>query len=184
MRGGRRRVWCLDPIDGTKGFLRGRVGGGQYCVALALLEDGVPVLGVLGCPNLPAASTSGGKLSHDEGPSSAAAAVPFGKWSEEEIEEEEESTGRGSSRSSAFFPTTSFRGHLFLAIQGRGCYEILLHVLEQHFLGDLGGDYSDNDDDASVGAEGSSSHSKCASSTDNEATTMSTDGRVDRRTDG
>jgi 3'(2'), 5'-bisphosphate nucleotidase len=48
-----RRVWCLDPIDGTKGFLRGKRQGGQYCVALALLEDGVPVIGILGCPNLP-----------------------------------------------------------------------------------------------------------------------------------
>jgi len=43
------RYWVLDPIDGTKGFLR----GGQYAVALALIEDGTPVLGVLGCPNLP-----------------------------------------------------------------------------------------------------------------------------------
>ena len=41
--------WCLDPIDGTKGFLRGE----QYAVALALIEDGEVVLGVLGCPNLP-----------------------------------------------------------------------------------------------------------------------------------
>jgi 3'-phosphoadenosine 5'-phosphosulfate (PAPS) 3'-phosphatase len=32
------RVWCLDPIDGTRGFLRGKRQGGQYCVALALLE--------------------------------------------------------------------------------------------------------------------------------------------------
>lgn len=43
------RHWCLDPIDGTKGFLR----GDQYAVALALIEDGEVVLGVLGCPNLP-----------------------------------------------------------------------------------------------------------------------------------
>jgi HAL2 family 3'(2'),5'-bisphosphate nucleotidase len=42
------RFWCLDPIDGTKGFLR----GGQYCVALALLEAGVPTIGILACPNL------------------------------------------------------------------------------------------------------------------------------------
>ena len=48
--GGRSgRFWVLDPIDGTKGFLR----QDQYAVALALVEDGVPVLGVLGCPNLP-----------------------------------------------------------------------------------------------------------------------------------
>ena len=44
-----RRFWTLDPIDGTKGFLRGE----QYAVALALIEDGEVVLGVLGCPNLP-----------------------------------------------------------------------------------------------------------------------------------
>ncbi len=43
-----RRYWTLDPIDGTKGFLR----GDQYAVALALVENGHPVLGVLGCPNL------------------------------------------------------------------------------------------------------------------------------------
>ncbi|KAF2642623.1 3(2),5-bisphosphate nucleotidase HAL2 [Massarina eburnea CBS 473.64] len=48
--GGRRgRIWALDPIDGTKGFLR----GGQYAVCLALMVDGVPTVGVLGCPNLP-----------------------------------------------------------------------------------------------------------------------------------
>ncbi|KAL2143934.1 hypothetical protein VTI28DRAFT_9764 [Corynascus sepedonium] len=48
--GGRKgRVWTIDPIDGTKGFLR----GGQYALALALLEDGDVKVGVLGCPNLP-----------------------------------------------------------------------------------------------------------------------------------
>jgi 3'(2'), 5'-bisphosphate nucleotidase len=43
------RFWTLDPIDGTKGFLRKE----QYAVALALIENGEVVLGVLGCPNLP-----------------------------------------------------------------------------------------------------------------------------------
>jgi 3'(2'), 5'-bisphosphate nucleotidase len=42
------RFWVLDPIDGTKGFLR----GDQYVVAIALIEEGQVVLGVLGCPNL------------------------------------------------------------------------------------------------------------------------------------
>lgn len=42
--------WTLDPIDGTKGFLR----GGQYAVSLALIEHGEVVLGVLGCPNMSA----------------------------------------------------------------------------------------------------------------------------------
>lgn len=44
----RGRYWTLDPIDGTKGFLRGQ----QYAIALALIEDGKVVLGALGCPNL------------------------------------------------------------------------------------------------------------------------------------
>jgi len=53
------RQWALDPIDGTKGFLR----GDQYAIALALIENGEVVLGVLGCPNLP------GNLSkHDPAP--------------------------------------------------------------------------------------------------------------------
>ncbi len=43
------RFWALDPIDGTKGFLR----GDQYAVALALIDDGHVRLGVLGCPGLP-----------------------------------------------------------------------------------------------------------------------------------
>ena len=47
-----QRYWVLDPIDGTKGFLR----GDQYAVALALVDGGRVVVGVLGCPNLPAPS--------------------------------------------------------------------------------------------------------------------------------
>ena len=45
--------FTVDPIDGTKGFLR----GDQYAVALALVEDRRVVLGVLGCPNLPASAS-------------------------------------------------------------------------------------------------------------------------------
>ena len=52
------RYWTLDPIDGTKGFLRGE----QYAVALALIEKGEVILGVLGCPNLPLADGSRGAL--------------------------------------------------------------------------------------------------------------------------
>ncbi len=43
------RHWVLDPIDGTKGFLR----GDQYAIALGLIEDGEVIMGILGCPNLP-----------------------------------------------------------------------------------------------------------------------------------
>jgi len=48
--GASTKFWTLDPIDGTKGFLRGQ----QYAVALALIDEGKVVLGVLGCPNLDA----------------------------------------------------------------------------------------------------------------------------------
>jgi HAL2 family 3'(2'),5'-bisphosphate nucleotidase len=40
--------WTLDPVDGTKGFLRGQ----QYAIALAWIEDGRPTLAVMACPNL------------------------------------------------------------------------------------------------------------------------------------
>lgn len=52
------RFWTLDPIDGTKGFLRRE----QYAVSLALIVNGEIVLGVLGCPNLPFAGQTGGTL--------------------------------------------------------------------------------------------------------------------------
>jgi len=42
-----QRYWTVDPIDGTKGFLRCE----QYAIALALVVQGQVVLGVLGCPN-------------------------------------------------------------------------------------------------------------------------------------
>lgn len=48
--GGREgKHWVLDPIDGTRGFENKR----QYSVCLGLLQDGEPVLGTLGCPNMP-----------------------------------------------------------------------------------------------------------------------------------
>ncbi|KAF2284444.1 hypothetical protein GH714_021904 [Hevea brasiliensis] len=53
--GSHGRHWVLDPIDGTKGFLR----GDQYAIALALLDEGKVVLGALACPNLPLASIGG-----------------------------------------------------------------------------------------------------------------------------
>lgn len=43
-RQGFERVWIVDPIDGTKGFVRGT---DQWCIAAALVEDGEPLLGVV-----------------------------------------------------------------------------------------------------------------------------------------
>lgn len=42
-------MWTIDPIDGTKGFLRGE----QYAVCLSLIVDAQVKVGVIGCPNLP-----------------------------------------------------------------------------------------------------------------------------------
>jgi len=44
-----QRVWAIDPIDGTKGFLR----GDQFAIAIALLVEGNLALGILACPLLP-----------------------------------------------------------------------------------------------------------------------------------
>src|SRR3954468_15387953 len=43
-------VWLVDPHDGTKQFLEGRRGSS---VSVGLLHYGVPVLGVVHCPNAP-----------------------------------------------------------------------------------------------------------------------------------
>ena len=42
------RYWAIDPIDGTKGFLR----GDHYAVAVALVEAGEVKLGIMACPSL------------------------------------------------------------------------------------------------------------------------------------
>ena len=41
------RLWIVDPLDGTKEFVSGRP---EYCVAIALVEDGEPVIGVVHNP--------------------------------------------------------------------------------------------------------------------------------------
>ena len=53
-----KRFWTLDPIDGTKGFLR----QDQYAVALALIEDGEVKIGVMGCPAYPVENHEPGAL--------------------------------------------------------------------------------------------------------------------------
>ena len=41
------RVWVVDPIDGTRDYLRGRPG---WAVSVALVEDGALLLGILAAP--------------------------------------------------------------------------------------------------------------------------------------
>lgn len=57
------RFWVLDPIDGTKGFLR----QDQYAVALALIVDGVVQLGFLACPALPHENGTGAVFAAQRG---------------------------------------------------------------------------------------------------------------------
>jgi 3'(2'), 5'-bisphosphate nucleotidase len=42
----RDRYWVIDPIDGTKGYLK----GGQYAIALGLIESGRVTVAALACP--------------------------------------------------------------------------------------------------------------------------------------
>lgn len=41
------RVWVVDPIDGTRDYIRGRPG---WAISIALVEHGRPVIGVLDAP--------------------------------------------------------------------------------------------------------------------------------------
>ncbi len=59
-----------DPVDGTKGFLR----GGQYAVALALIVDGELAVSAMGCPSL------GESAEGPAGAGSLFAAVAGGAW--------------------------------------------------------------------------------------------------------
>lgn len=47
-RGQGERVWILDPIDGTKGFMTNQ----NYIIGLALVVDGEPVVAAMGNPRL------------------------------------------------------------------------------------------------------------------------------------
>lgn len=44
-----KRVFVVDPIDGTRGFI---AGSAQWCISIAVVEDGRPVAGILECPAL------------------------------------------------------------------------------------------------------------------------------------
>jgi myo-inositol-1(or 4)-monophosphatase len=43
----RSRLWVVDPIDGTRDYLKGR---GGWAVSVALVEERTPVIGVLDAP--------------------------------------------------------------------------------------------------------------------------------------
>lgn len=48
-RKGWQKIWLIDPLDGTKEFIKRN---GEFTVNIGLVEDGVPVLGVVHAPAL------------------------------------------------------------------------------------------------------------------------------------
>jgi HAL2 family 3'(2'),5'-bisphosphate nucleotidase len=96
------RIWVLDPIDGTKGFMRGE----HYCIALALLVNGKPSLSVMGCPNLQLQQVLKGVGSNDI--NKIATGFDTNKYIKE------------SSTNLHLFPTTS--GSIFFAVSGHGSF--------------------------------------------------------------
>lgn len=70
------KFWTLDPIDGTKGFIRGQ----QYAISLAYIEEGEVQLGILGCPNLNPDLLCNPEVVHEKG-SLLFATKNHGAWS-------------------------------------------------------------------------------------------------------
>jgi len=46
-RRGWSRFWCVDPLDGTREFVKRN---DEFCICIALIEDGEPVLGLVHAP--------------------------------------------------------------------------------------------------------------------------------------
>lgn len=49
------RMWCVDPVDGTKGFINMR----HYTIAVGVLQNGAPVDALMGCPGHPSTDGEG-----------------------------------------------------------------------------------------------------------------------------
>ena len=47
VRLGANLVWLVDPIDGTRDYIRGRSG---WCVSVALVENGMPIFAIMAAP--------------------------------------------------------------------------------------------------------------------------------------
>jgi 3'(2'), 5'-bisphosphate nucleotidase len=47
VRRGWSRYWCVDPLDGTREFVQRN---GEFCICIALIEDGAPSIGVVHAP--------------------------------------------------------------------------------------------------------------------------------------
>lgn len=73
----KQRVFVVDPIDGTRGFIRGDA---RWCVSIAVVEDGRPIAAALMVPvqdRLMTASLGGGAFC--DGEPIAASRTPYGE---------------------------------------------------------------------------------------------------------
>jgi 3'(2'), 5'-bisphosphate nucleotidase len=62
-----RRIWVIDPLDGTRHFLQN---DGEFCVMVALVEDGRPIMGAIYVPTedeLYFAESGGGAYAEKDG---------------------------------------------------------------------------------------------------------------------
>ena len=86
--GGAGTFWAIDPLDGTKGYLR----GGQFAIAIALVVDGQPTVGVLGLPRLSAVGNGTDAVTGGAGVLAAAVAgggavqTPIDRWAPARID--------------------------------------------------------------------------------------------------
>lgn len=87
----KRRVWVVDPLDGTREFVAGRP---EFMVSVALCEDGQPIVGVLAHPLTHQiwAATRGGGATLDGEPISVSSVAAL---SDAEVVVSRSETGRG-----------------------------------------------------------------------------------------
>jgi 3'(2'), 5'-bisphosphate nucleotidase len=93
--------WTLDPIDGTKGFLRGN----QYAICLALICKGEVCVSIMGCPQLPFSKHESIKSSNNNSSNSNSAF--------------EKNTNDQNNKNIEL-------GCLFVAVKGQGAYQTSL----------------------------------------------------------
>ncbi len=122
------RFWTLDPIDGTKGFLRQE----QYAVSLALIIDGRIEVALLGCPNLTA--TAGGgldTLSHSDGrgQGEGSSSAPDRSQSPPSPRPSPGRPGEGDKSAAQPADSTSPTGAIFHATRGGGAWVVPLDDL-------------------------------------------------------
>ncbi len=125
-----RRVFVVDPIDGTRGFIRGE---DSWTVSLAVVEDGVPIAGVVYAPvrdeMFDAAIGEGARLNgqpllRKRHPGRMSPLIP----APGAVHQELQATGLDYSRGPAY-PSLAYRlvqvatGHLDAAVARRGALD-------------------------------------------------------------